>query len=467
MPNVIGRIPPHSTESEIAVLGAVLFRNKALENVQSLLVKEDFYTKSHQKIWEGIVVMHDEEPGVTIDIQTLPEFLKQKGTLEECGGYSYIANLTNSIPASSGILYHAQIVKNCSLKRRLLELSVVMGDKAFDPTEDVKSSIDYVDEKLSALALNMSTDNFKSSGHFLYQFWGSIQDKLAGKKKNGISTGFKKLDYKLDGGFKQSDLVIIGARPSVGKTALALSLAHNMAFNVSNPIKVGFFSLEMSGETLMERVVAREASINSRILRNGLLDLATQEQLRDCVDRMYDYSDNLLIQETPNIKLMEIKTQSRRMVRDDGVKIIFIDYIGLIETESSSMKPRHEQIGEISRSLKSLARELNVPVVVLSQVNRDAGKDRPPILADLRESGSIEQDADVVILLDDESKRLDDNNKISQYAEDGSEIENQDPNAGNRPIKIIIAKQRNGSTGAFNMMFQSNYVSFTEIDKSF
>ena len=454
----IGRIPPHNSDAEIALLGAVLFRNKALEEVQTMLVRDDFYTRSHQLIWDGIIALRNEKPGATIDLVTLTSFLEEKGTLAECGGIPYIASLTNSVPASSNASYYAQIIRNCSLKRQLLELSVVIGDKAFDATEDVKSSIDQLDEKLTALATNLTTGNYMKSGTFIYQLIDDIHDKMAGIKKSGISSGFRSLDAYL-GGFKPSELIIIGARPSVGKTAFALSLAHNMAFNPSNPVKVGFFSLEMSGTTLMERIIAREASINSMALRNGLLDSATEEELMRCVDRMYDLSSNLLIQDTPNIKLMEIKAQARRMVRDDKVQIIFIDYIGLIDAEGASQKQRHEQIGEISRALKSLARELNVPIVVLSQVNREAGKDRPPMLADLRESGSIEQDADVVMLLDDASKRLDENNKIGQYAE-------EQENNHNRPIKVIIAKQRNGSTGAFDMMFKSNFVSFTEIERT-
>lgn len=462
----IGRIPPHNTDAEIALLGAVLLRNKALEEVQSMLVKEDFYTRSHQLIWEGILALRNEKPSTTIDLLTLTSFLQEKGILSECGGIPYIASLTNSVPSSSNAAYYAQIIRNLSLKRQLLELSVVIGDKAFDATEDVKSSIDQLDERLTALATNITTGNYKKSGSFIYQLVDDIHDKMSGVKKSGVSSGFRSLDAYL-GGFKPSELIIIGARPSVGKTAFALSLAHNMAFNSSNPVKVGFFSLEMSGETLMERIISRESSINSMALRNGLLDSATEEELMRCVDRMYDLSSNLLIQDTPNIKLMEIKAQARRMVRDDKVQIIFIDYIGLIDAEGASQKQRHEQIGEISRSLKSLARELNIPVIVLSQVNREAGKDRPPMLADLRESGSIEQDADVVMLLDDASKRLDENNKVAQYAEEQAPDPNdRDNNSHNRPIKIIIAKQRNGSTGAFDMMFKSNFVSFTEIDRS-
>ncbi|MBO4393666.1 MAG: DnaB-like helicase C-terminal domain-containing protein, partial [Spirochaetales bacterium] len=258
--------------------------------------------------------------------------------------------------------------------------------------------------------------------------------------------------------------IIIAARPSVGKTAFALSIAVNIAFG-KHPMPIGFFSLEMSGASLMERVIANKGQINLMSLRNGKLDDETNNRMMTTADALYDNASNLLIQDTPNIKLLEIRSQARRMVREDGVKAIFIDYIGLVNYEGPSTMPRHEQVSAISRSLKQLARELSVPVICLCQVNREGGKDRPPILADLRDSGSIEQDADLVILLDDPSKRLDDNGKISQYEEDDQEAE--ESISRGRMIKIIIAKQRNGSTGAFNMQFVTDFVCFRDIDRKF
>jgi replicative DNA helicase len=200
-------------------------------------------------------------------------------------------------------------------------------------------------------------------------------------------------------------------------------------------------------------------------LRNGKLDDELNTRMMDTADALYDNASNLLIQDTPNIKLLEIRSQARRMVREDGVKAIFIDYIGLVNYEGPSTMPRHEQVSAISRSLKQLARELNVPVICLCQVNREGGKDRPPILADLRDSGSIEQDADLVILLDDPSRRIGEDGKIAQYDEDDQEAEETMPQMKGRKLKIIIAKQRNGSTGAFNMLFVSDYVCFRDIEK--
>ena len=466
----IGRIPPHNTDAETALLGAVLLRNKALEDVSTLLVKEDFYVRANQFIWEAILNLRDEMSGATIDLLTLTDYLGKKGLLAECGGIPYIASLTDSVPSSSNASYYAQIIRNCSLKRQLLELSVNIGDSAFDETQDVRKSLDQVDAKLSALTQNITTNGYKHSETLIFKVIADVHAKMAGELSPGVSSGFRTLD-KYIGGFRPADYVIIGARPSVGKTAFALSIVHNLAFKSKtgrpeDAVKVGFFSLEMSGESIMERILARESSINSRAFRNGELTVEQEAHMMQACENLYRFSKNLLVQDTPNIRLMEIKAQSRRMVRNEKVQVIFIDYIGLIELDGAGNKARHEQFSEISRSLKSLARELNVPIICLSQVSRDAAKDRPPMLSDLRESGSIEQDADLVMLLDDASKRLDENNKIAQYDNDEESSEDGSSNdKTNREIKVIIAKQRNGSTGAFNMMFRAKYVSFEEIER--
>ena len=282
---------------------------------------------------------------------------------------------------------------------------------------------------------------------------------MAGKQSIGISSGFRTLDHYI-GAFKPSDFIIIAARPSVGKTALALSIAVNMAFG-NKPVPVGFFSLEMSGASLVERVLANKGQINLMSLRNGKLDRETNARMMEAASVLYNNAENLQVQDTPNIKISEIRSQARKMVRDNNVKVIFIDYIGLIECSGENKnRARYEQVMEISRSLKQLARELNIPVICLCQVSREAGKDRGPILADLRDSGSIEQDADLVILLDDSSKRLDEAGKAKYEEEEGE----QTPGKA-RPLKVIIAKQRNGNTGAFNMNFIADYASFREIEK--
>jgi len=459
--NTIGRIPPQNIDAEVALLGAVLLRNRALDDAQQVLTKDDFYQRGHQLIWEALVGLRNDKPNVAIDLLSLTQYLAEKGTLAECGGAPYIASLTDSVPSSTNALYYAQIIRNCAIKRRLLDLSVLVGDKAFDETQDVQKSIDEVEQKISALGSSIGTNNYTDVGSLLLKVVDDVHDRQMGKKSSGISSGFKVLD-KYIGGFKPSDMIIIAARPSVGKTALGLNIAINMAFG-SNPVPIGFFSLEMSGASLVERILSNKGQINNMLLRNGKIDEASEQKMMDVAGMLYENAKNLLIQDTPNISLMEIRSQARRMKRENDIQAIFIDYIGLIDLQGPSNMPRHEQVSIISRSLKSLARELNVPVICLAQVNREGGKDRPPMLADLRDSGSIEQDADLVILLDDPSKRLNEEGKIAQYEEEESDTD--EPTVKPKTLKIIIAKQRNGSTGAFNLHFYADYMSFREIER--
>ena len=458
-----GRIPPQNLDAESALLGSVLLTTKALDEVSNMLTKEDFYQKRNQDLWDAICHFRNEKPELTLDLVSITQYLKEKGILADCGGTAYIASLTNTAIASSNAAYYAQIIKENSLKRQIYELSLIFSDKAFDETQSAKSTINELAERVYALGTDASLEKIESAQKTIFKVIDNIHDVMSGKVSNGISSGFSSLDNYI-GGFKATDMIIIGARPSVGKTAFALSIAHNIAFKAINPKKVGFFSLEMSGTSLIQRLLARESSINSNNLRNGLLDHETDNRLQAAAERLYERAGNLYIQDSSGLSIMDIRSQARRMVREFGVEIIFLDYIGLIRWDGPASIDRHQQVATFSRELKAMARELNVPVICLSQVNRDAGKDRAPILSDLRESGAIEQDADIVMLLDDPSKRLDENNKISDYTENSEDKGNH--SFGTRPIKIIIAKQRNGSTGAFNLNFVSNFVSFTEIEKA-
>jgi len=458
----IGRIPPHNDDAETALLGAVLLRNKALDDIQGLISEEDFYQKCHQLIWKAINGLHSEKPGVTIDLVSLSQYMRTTGILAEAGGASYISSLTETVPSSTNAAYYAEIIKNTSIKRKLLNLSIEMGDKALDETEDVHHTMDELEQKFSRIDINSGISTCIESGNLISKVMDNMLAIERGDKSIGLSSGFRSLDRCI-GGFKPSELIIIAARPSVGKTAFALSIAANMAYG-DNPVPIGFFSLEMSGASLMERILASKSRINMMKIRNGVMDFETKNRLMDTASFLYDYSKYLIVQDTPNIKLPEIRSQARLLVRQYHVKAIFIDYIGLVDLNPSNANmPRHEQVSQISRSLKQLARELEIPVICLCQVNRDAGKERPPMLADLRDSGSIEQDADLVLLMDDQSKRLDDKGKIAQYEEELEYSENKSKLLV-RPIKIIIAKQRNGNTGAFRLNFVSDYVSFNEIE---
>ncbi len=460
--NTTGRIPPQNLDAEAALLGSVLLTTKAYDDVSTIISKDDFYQKRNQDLWENICNFRNERPDLTLDLVSISQYLKEKGKLQDCGGPAYIASLTNTAIASSNASYYAQIIKENSLKRQIYEMSLVFADKAFDETQDAMSTINDLAQKVNQLGSQSGFQKIESAQKTIFKVIDQIHDVMAGKVSNGISSGFPSLDHYI-GGFKPTDMIIIGARPSVGKTAFALSIAHNIAFKSETPHKVGFFSLEMSGASLLQRLLSRESSINSNCLRNGQLDRETDNRLQAAAERLYDKAENLYIQDSSSLSIMDIRSQARRMVREFGVDIIFIDYIGLIRWDGPASVDRHQQVATYSRELKSMARELNVPVICLSQVNREAGKDRAPILSDLRESGAIEQDADLVMLLDDPSKRLDENNKVA-----AAESEEQDRNApgfGIRPITVIVAKQRNGSTGGFKLNFISYYVSFTEIER--
>ena len=453
-----GRVPSHNTDAEIALLGSILFKNSVLDEVQSMLDKNDFYVRGHQLIWEAMIGLRNERPNVTIDLLPLTQYMQEKKTLAEAGGAAYIASLTNSTPTYTNALYYAELIKDASIRRKLFDVSVLTAEKAFDESRSVEDSIDEIDQQVSALGLGFNTNSYEDVGKLITEVVDNVHDIMKGKQTIGVSSGFRALDRYI-GAFKPSDLIIIAARPSVGKTALALSIAVNMAFG-NNPVPIGFFSLEMSGASLVERVIANRGQINLMSLRNGKLDGDANARMMEAASVLYSNAQNLLVQDTPNIKLSEIRSQARKMVRDNGIKALFIDYIGLVEYGTDKNLPRHEQVSAISRSLKQLARELRIPIICLCQVNREGGKDRAPILADLRDSGSIEQDADLVILLDDPSKRLDENGKAKYEDEETEEVPGRA-----KPLKVIIAKQRNGSTGAFNLNFVADYASFREIEK--
>ncbi|MCQ2413152.1 MAG: replicative DNA helicase [Sphaerochaetaceae bacterium] len=465
--NSIGRVPPHNNDAEVALLGSILLKNRVLDEVQTLVTGDDFYQTGHKAIWNGIIGLKTDKPSVSVDIMSLTQYMSQKGTLADAGGAAYIASLTDSVPTTTNASYYAEIIRENSLKRTLFDLSAKISDAVFDESKGSQQVLEAVEKQMSKLNNRGGANDYFDIAQLLARVVDEVHDRAAGKTTIGVSSGFKTLD-KYIGGFKPSELIIIAARPSVGKTALALSIAVNMAFG-HHPVPIGFFSLEMSGASLIERVLSNRGQVNLASLRNGKMDADTNNRMMTTAANLYDNAKNLLIQDTPNMNLLDIKSQARRMVKDNGVKAIFIDYIGLIEykdpdQKGSGAQARHEQVSIISRSLKQLARELEVPIICLCQVNREGGKDRPPMLADLRDSGSIEQDADLVMLLDDPSKRLDENGKISQY-EDEEGGESFEPVVKARPIKIIIAKQRNGSTGAFNLNFVSDFVQFKEIEK--
>lgn len=430
------KVPPHDSDAEQATLGALLLDWDAVGNVIALLRPERFYDPKNQKIFEAILALYND--GVRGDLLTLQDKLRQTGQLDAAGGVAYITSLTDTVPTSANVEYYAQIVFDNFIRRELIKVSSEIVQEAHDDTIESRAALEEAQKRIFDLTDSKQTHGIKTM-HDEVPLALDIIKKLVKDKSdlNGIPSGLVDLDV-LTSGFHPSELIIIGARPSIGKTALAMSMAEFTA--VTKNIPTAFFSLEMSDTQLMMRLLAQVSRISSQSIKTGRLNMANLQQLQDAAGRIYDAP--LYIVDTPNMKLLDLRAMARRFVLQYGVKIIFIDYITLIQSENTLI-PRHEQIAEISRSLKSLARELLVPVVVLSQVKRDA-EQRAPNLADLRESGSIEQDADVIMFLHRERETSKDGGKAPDSIE----------------TQLILAKQRNGPIGTVDLVYLPSYTKF-------
>ncbi len=425
------KVPPHNIEAEQAVLGALLLNWSAMAEVVSLLRADRFYSLQNQVIFDAMLKLYTKN--ATGDTISLINELTVEGNLEKAGGAAYIASLTDTVPSSANIDYYANMVLDRSSRRDLIRISSELKASSFDLQKDSKALLDNAEQKIFALAERNETTQVYSAKDMMFKEIELIDARYKSKNQfTGVPTGFAKLDTYTSG-FQKSELIIIGARPSIGKTALALSIIQNIA--CERRIPCGFFSLEMPYESIGMRLLAQEARVPMQKIRSGMLKVDDVKKIQDAAGRWFEAP--LYTVDTPNMKLIDLRAVARRMVKNQKVEIIFIDYIGLIATEDPN-KPVYEQISEISKSLKALARELNIPIVALCQVARDA-EGQEPNLAQLRGSGSIEQDADVVMFL--HRDRLKD------------EVVAQD-------AKIILAKQRNGATGDIDIMFLPAYSKF-------
>jgi len=457
-----GRIPPHNDDAERAVLGAVLLSASAFSEVSEVLRKDDFYKPGHQVLFDAILSFHQEHSSQTIDLITITDYLRSKSLLDLSGGMSYIASLTSDVPTTSNAVYYANIVRSHALRRALLELSGKIQEQIFDESQDIATVLDDTEQKMSDLQASSGTftEKYQESSILVNRTVDHLMDRAKHGNTDGIKTGFVQLD-EMTGGLQPAEFVVIGARPSVGKTAFAISMAVDIA--IHRKIPTGFFSAEMTSMAIMERILSAESRVDSKRIRSAILRNQDMANIIDAASRIYE--GKLYIQDTPNIKLLDLRSQARRMKRERDIKILFVDYISLINPESKPNVPRHEQVAEISRSLKTLARELKIPVVALSQVSRDA-EGKEPNLANLRESGSVEQDADVVILLH--------RDRLADLS--GSDSERRNGGSSQPPqmfqgfpvqeTKVILAKQRNGETGIITMGFQNQLVRFVEMERS-
>ncbi|WP_221567491.1 replicative DNA helicase [Alkalihalobacillus sp. TS-13] len=438
------RIPPHNIEAEQAVLGAVFLEPEALTTATELLMPEDFYRAGHQRIFSVMVDLS--EKGEPIDLVTVTSELQDRKLLEEVGGVSYLSDLANSVPTAANIEYYGQIVEEKSLLRRLIRAATDIAANGYSREDEVEQILNEAEKNILAVAQRKNTGVFKSIKDVLVQAYDNIE-MLQNKKGDitGIPTGFVELD-RITAGFQRNDLIIVAARPSVGKTAFALNIAQNVATKTDENIAI--FSLEMGAEQLVMRMLCAEGNIDAQRLRTGDLQPEDWQKLTMAMGSLSNAG--IYIDDTPGVRVSDIRAKCRRLKQEKGLGMILIDYMQLILGSGKSGENRQQEVSEISRSLKGLARELEVPVISLSQLSRgvESRQDKRPMMSDIRESGSIEQDADIIAFL---------------YRDDyyDKESENKDI------IEIIIAKQRNGPVGTVELAFVKEYNKFVNLERRF
>lgn len=434
------KIPPHNLEAEQAVLGALLLDWGAISDVAVILKPENFYSNQNKIIFSAMLSMSSQS--IQGDTLTLINELNKRDELDQAGGTAYIASLTDTVPTSANVSYYANIVQDTAVRREMILISAQMKAASFDETKGSKHILEEVEKSIFNITERNQTTEISTMDRVVPETISLIEKRIENKSGyTGVPSGFLRLD-SMTSGFQKQELIIIGARPSMGKTALALSMIKYIT--VDKKIPCGFFSLEMSYAQIGQRLLSQIARVPGSRIRSGMLTYQDLQKLQDAAG--FCYEAPLYIVDTPNMQLLDLRAMARRMVMQHNVQIIFIDYIGLISTENSAA-PVYEQVSEISKSLKALARELNVPIVTLCQVARDA-EGNEPNLAQLRGSGSIEQDADVVMFIHRERKKTD----------EGDQNPVQD-------AKLIIAKQRNGPIGDVPLLFLPSVTSFENVAK--
>ena len=433
-----GRVPPQSIEAELSVLGAMMLKKEVVTQAIEMLHAHEFYRQAHRAVFEAMEgLVRDGEP---VDIVTVTESLKKSGRLDQVGGISFLANLTNSVPSTANLAHYAKIVKEKALLRALIDASTEIAGAAYEASEDVARQLDDAEQKILAIAGGRITGSFTPIKEVVFDAVDRVS--VLARSKGGItglSTGLATLD-SVTRGLQKSDLIVVAARPAMGKTAFVLNLATHVALQGKT---VAFFSLEMPREQLMHRIFCAEGQIDATRLARGELDDDEWSRLVKVADRML--KAELYFDDTSSTTVMDIRTRARRLKSEHGLDLIAIDYLQLIQAPGRA-ENRTLAVAEMTRSLKVLARELEVPIIVLSQLSRatEGRSDKRPMLSDLRESGSIEQDADIVMFL---------------YRED---YYNQDTENANI-TELSIAKHRNGATDTLKLFFQKEYTRFRDL----
>ncbi|MDI6823330.1 MAG: replicative DNA helicase [Bacillota bacterium] len=431
----IEKLPPQSVEAEQSVLGAMLLEKEAIVKAAEVVRPEDFYREAHRIIYGAILALY--ERGEAVDLVTLCEELRRQGSLEEVGGASYLTTLANLVPTTANVEYYARIVEEKSLLRQLIRTCTEVVSHCYEAQEEVNRLLDDAERRITELSLRRSSQGFVRLKDVLMTTLDRLMQMVESGQGTGIPSGYPDID-RFTAGLQPSDLLIIAARPSVGKTTFALNLARQVA--VRQKLPVAIFSLEMSREQVAMRLLSSEAGVEQQKIRRGELEEQEWQALSRGLARLGPAP--IFIDDTSSISILELRTKTRRLCTEVGAGVVIVDYLQLLRT-TGRMENRQQEISEISRSLKALARELRIPVVALSQLSRavEQRQDRRPVLSDLRESGALEQDADVVMFL---------------YTNAEMERENQ--------IEVIIAKQRHGPTGSVRMYFDRHTGLFMGLD---
>ena len=440
----LGKVPPHDEDAEQAVLGSMLTDNDAVMAAVEVLKEDAFYREDNKIIYQAILNLYSKsEP---IDIITLKDELESMGKFEQVGGFEYLASLPDKVPTTANVQKYIKIVEEKSVLRNLIKTANEIIELGYNPTEDVEDIMDGAEKKIFDIMQSKNTKSYTPIKDVLVESFTNLE-KLYNQKQHvtGVPTQFYDLDDKT-AGLHGSELILVAARPAMGKTAFALNIATNAALRANVPVAI--FSLEMSKDQLVNRMLCSEAMVDSNKVRTGNLDEEDWTKLAEAIGPLSEAG--VYIDDTPGISVMEIRTKCRKLKMEKNIGLVVIDYLQLISGSNKRNGSREQEISEISRSLKVLAKELNVPVIALSQLSRavEQRDDHRPMLSDLRESGAIEQDADIVMFL---------------YRDDYYNKESAEKDIA----EVIIAKQRGGSTGTVKLYWMGNYTKFVNIERRF
>jgi replicative DNA helicase len=441
--NPAGRIPPQNLEAEESVLGGLLVDPESINKIVDLITAEDFYKDAHGRIYDAMVGLYEKnEP---IDLVTVSSSARDKGILDKIGGATYLNKLVDTMPSAANIIQYAKMVREKALLRNLMNVATEIVDKGFDLDVNVDGYIDDAEKMIFQVSERKFRPSFYSVKDIVMDNV-KIIERLYEKKQTitGVPTGFAELD-KMTSGLQPSDLVVIAGRPSMGKTALSMNIAQYVATLREDAVPVGIFSMEMSKEQLVTRLLSSESDVDHSKLRTGTLSSSEWPKLAQAAGKLSEAL--IFIDDSPSMSVLELRARARRLKKEHGLGLVVVDYLQLMKGRTAVNDKREQEIAEISRFLKSLAKELHIPVIAISQLNRmvEQREDKRPRLADLRESGAIEQDADVIIFI---------------YRD---EVYNKDKENNKGIAEIVIGKQRNGPTGTVELAFLDKTATFKNL----